>query len=64
MEKIIEQIKTIEDKQELTRLYRDYDDLLYSTESEEAKKDITRIKLNIQSRIFAITQYQNGEFIG
>ena len=63
MEKIIDQIKTIEDKQELTRLYRDYDDLLYSTESEEAKKDITWIKLNIQSRIFAITQYQNGVFI-
>ena len=56
MEKIIEQIKTIEDKKELNRLYRHYDNLLYETEVEEIKKDIGWIKLNIQSKLFEIRE--------
>ena len=59
MEKIIEQIKQIEDKSELTSIYNDYDNLFYAEEQEEARKDITRIKLHIQSRIFELTQYKN-----
>jgi hypothetical protein len=64
MEMIIEDINKQTEIEELRRRYRRYDNIVYEERiAEYIKHDIKFLKLHVQSRIFELTNYKDGEFI-